>query len=72
MLLDFRDALLEYKIHTCPETGSTTMPRLLQILGPVVLGVALVVALAAGGFPWILAAVLIGAALLVGLRSMLG
>jgi hypothetical protein len=48
------------------------VPRLLQILGPVVLGVALVVALAAGGFPWILAAVLIGAALLVGLRSMLG
>ncbi len=48
------------------------MPRLLQILGPVVLGIALVVALAAGGFPWILAAVLIGAALLVGLRSMLG
>jgi hypothetical protein len=48
------------------------VPRLLQVLGPVVLGVALVVALAAGGFPWILAAVLIGAALLVGLRSMLG
>jgi len=48
------------------------MPRLLQILGPVVLGVVLVVALAAGGFPWILAAVLIGAALLVGLKSILG
>jgi hypothetical protein len=48
------------------------MPRPLQILGPVVLGFALVIALAAGGFPWILAAVLIGAALLVGLKSMLG
>ncbi len=48
------------------------MSRLVQILGVLVLGVALVVALAAGGFPWILAAVLIGAALLVGLRSILG
>ena len=48
------------------------MPRILQILGPVALGVALVVALAAGGFPWILAAILIGAALIVGLKSMLG
>jgi hypothetical protein len=46
--------------------------RFLQILGPLVLGVALVVALVSGGFPWILAAVLIGAALLVGLKNILG
>jgi hypothetical protein len=46
--------------------------RFLQILGPLVLGVALVVALVSGGFPWILAAVLIGAALIVGLKSILG
>lgn len=48
------------------------MSRLVQILGPVVLGVALVVALVSGGFPWILAAVLIGAAVIVGLKSILG
>lgn len=48
------------------------MSRFLQILGPVVLGIALVIALAAGGFPWILAAVLIGAAVIVGLKSILG
>jgi hypothetical protein len=48
------------------------MPRFLQILGPVVLGIVLVIALAASGFPWILAAILIGGAILVGLRSMLG
>lgn len=48
------------------------MSRLLQIFGPIVLGVVLVMALVAGGFPWILAAVLIGAALLVGLKSILG
>jgi len=48
------------------------MSRVLQILGPVVLGIALVIALAAGGFPWILAAVLIGAAVIVGLKSILG
>jgi uncharacterized membrane protein YdbT with pleckstrin-like domain len=46
--------------------------RFVQILGPVVLGVALVVALVSGGFPWILAAVLIGAAVIVGLKSILG
>lgn len=48
------------------------MSRFLQILGPIVLGVVLVMALVVGGFPWILAAVLIGAALLVGLKSILG
>jgi len=46
--------------------------RFLQILGPLVLGLALVVALVSGGFPWILAAVLIGAALVVGLKNILG
>ena len=45
------------------------MSRFLQILGPIVLGIALVVALASGGFPWILAAVLIGGALIVGLKT---
>ena len=48
------------------------MLRFVQLLGPVVLGVALVVALVSGGFPWILAAVLIGAAVIVGLKSILG
>jgi len=46
--------------------------RFVQVLGPVVLGFALVVALVSGGFPWILAAVLIGAAVIVGLKSILG
>ena len=36
------------------------MSRFLQILGLLVLGFALVVALVAGGFPWILAAVAAG------------
>lgn len=48
------------------------MSRFVQVLGPVVLGFALVVALVSGGFPWILAAVLIGAAVIVGLKSILG
>ena len=45
------------------------MSRFVQILGPIVLGITLVVALASGGFPWILAAVLIGGALIVGLKT---